>query len=46
MKCPKCKEWLMLLGVLLGATQIWGCLSCRRVWWKSPKESEIDVKPK
>lgn len=42
-KCKKCNEWLTYLGVLLGATQIWGCPKCRRTWWKLPKESEINT---
>lgn len=45
-KCPKCKEWLIKLGVLLGGTQIWGCKKCRKVWWKNPDESEVNTEAK
>jgi len=46
MKCPKCKEGLIKLGVLLGGVQMWGCKKCRRVWWKSPEEEWYQVKIK
>ncbi len=36
--CPKCKERLLKLGVLLEVTIMLGCPKCRRVYWQSPEE--------
>lgn len=32
-KCPNCGGTLEYLGATIGATQLKGCLKCRRVFW-------------
>ena len=37
---PKCGGDLIPLGATVGGTRLWGCKSCRRVYWEPSTDQD------